>query len=613
MLPVFLQRNLPRCMSVPANADPAPSRSWTRDLVLVALVFGALYFFRLGSYPLSNPDEGRNAEVPREMLVSGDWVTPRLNGVNYFEKPPLVYWVTATFEKIFGLNEWSVRAVPALFAIAGILLTYAATRGLYDRRTALIAATVLGTSVLWFVVGHIPLLDTALSVFMAGTLFCFLLAVREPPGARRRWLFMGLYVSAALATLTKGMMGFLVTGAVMFLWLLVCGQWKRLRPLYLPTGILLFLAIALPWHILAAERNPTWFDRYIVFEHFLRYLTPAASRPGPWHYFIWVIIGGLIPWTGFLWRATGGAVRGGWAERGARADRWFFLIWIGFITVFFSTSHSKLATYVLPVFPALAVLVALELAPAFAENTWARVKFGLRAFAFLFGLLAIAVIVVLVRPALAKLDPDQVEALRVPGIALVIVLLVGGVVAPWFGRTRGARAGLFACAVAMALFYVNLEYAAPAINKPGTKQLALWVKAHARPEDRVFHCYDFYQDFTFYAEREVGVVGNNVAELELKEDSAARASGRFISETELRKQWTGPGRIFLVVQTRKIGEVQRGYATARSKWEHDASAAKALGKAFSEPAPEVPVFADPSFHYHLIAETPAYYLVSNHP
>src|SRR5476649_895380 len=105
--------------------------SWRRDLLWLVLVFGLLLGFRLGSYPLNNPDEGRNAEIPREMLATGDWVTPRLNGVNYFEKPPLVYWMTAASEKIFGQNEWSVRAVPVFFALWGVLLTYAAARRLH--------------------------------------------------------------------------------------------------------------------------------------------------------------------------------------------------------------------------------------------------------------------------------------------------------------------------------------------------------------------------------------------------------------------------------------------------------------------------------------------------
>ena len=173
---------------ISASAAPA-TPTWRRDLLLLALAFGALYFFRLGSYPLSNPDEGRYAEIPREMLASGDFVTPRLNNVNYFEKPPLVYWATAAMERVFGQNEWAVRAVPALFALWGVCVTYLAARRLYGRNAGVLAAVVLGTSLLWFAIGHIPLLDMAVSVLMARALFAFIIGVGEPAGATRRWLF----------------------------------------------------------------------------------------------------------------------------------------------------------------------------------------------------------------------------------------------------------------------------------------------------------------------------------------------------------------------------------------------------------------------------------------
>jgi 4-amino-4-deoxy-L-arabinose transferase-like glycosyltransferase len=599
-------------MAAPANLVVTKPAHWARDLLLLTLVFGALYFFRLGSYPLSNPDEGRNAEVAREMLASGDWVTPRLNGVNYFEKPPLVYWVTAAFEHTFGLNEWSVRAVPALFAVLGVLMTYAAARALYDRVTGWLSAVVLGTCVLWFVIGHIPILDTAMSVFMSGTLFCFVLAVFEPAGPKRRWLFLGLYACAALATLTKGLMGFLVTGAVMFLWLLVFNQWRRLLPLYLSTGVLLFLAIALPWHLLAAQRNETWVHRYILFEHFLRFLTPVASRPGPWYYFIPVIIGGLIPWTGFAWPPLAEAIRAGWARRGEHAKTWFLLTWVFFIFLFFTGSKSKLAPYVLPVFPSLAVLVGAELGRIWRENAVHRARIGLRVFSFLCGLLAVALILVVIRPALFRMGEAQALALRVPAALLAAILIVGGVAGPWLAARRGLRAAVVAIASLMALFYGVLEFAAPALNKPGTKALALWVKAHAAPTDRVFHCYDFYQDFTFYAERAVGVVGSNHAELELEEDAAARNSGRFISDEQLLEQWTGSGRIFLVVQKRKMEQAKRGYAEAMAQWSRETAAAKPAGSAQARPAPSRPLFSAPEFQYHLIVETPDYYLLSNH-
>src|SRR3954469_12260974 len=121
---------LPESPGLPASVS---SRSWRRDLFLLSCAFLVLYGFRVGSYPLDNPDEGRNAEIAREMIATGDFITPRLNGVNYFEKPPLVYWAVAASLKVFGQNEWAVRVVPAIFGLAGVLFTYAAARQLYGR------------------------------------------------------------------------------------------------------------------------------------------------------------------------------------------------------------------------------------------------------------------------------------------------------------------------------------------------------------------------------------------------------------------------------------------------------------------------------------------------
>ena len=318
------------------ESDSSPP--WSRDLLLLALALGLLLGFRLGSYPLANPDEGRYAEIPREMVVRGDWVTPRLDGVNYFEKPPLMYWAVAACLELLGPSEWAVRAAPALFALAGVLLTYAAARRIHGRDAGLAAALVLGTSLLYFGLGRFLVLDMAVSVLMSATLFCFILGVREPPGRRRRWLFYGLYASAALATLTKGLIGFLLPGAVMFLWLLLFDQWRRLRPFYLPTGALFFLAIAAPWHVLAALRNPDLGPllprlRALGALHRRR----RHGRPGPWWYFCPIVLLGLFPWTGFLWaalprRAAPAAGRGG----GRTPTPGSSSIWAAFIFLFFS-------------------------------------------------------------------------------------------------------------------------------------------------------------------------------------------------------------------------------------------------------------------------------------
>jgi len=274
--------------------DPTKA-SWGRDLLVIVLLFGLIMGLGLEAYPLGNPDEGRYAEIPREMVATGDYVTPRLNGVNYFEKPPLVYWCVAACYQAFGPHEWAMRLTPVCFAMFGVVFAYITGRKLYGQAAGQASAAVLGTSLLYVALARILLLDMAVAVLISATLFFFILAMQEPPGQRRRWLFYGLYTCAALATLTKGLIGFLLPGAVMFFWLVLCVQWKRLRPFYLPTGALLFLAIAAPWHLLAASRNPTWAHFYFVREHWERFTTTEHGRYEPIWFFIPIVLFGLFP------------------------------------------------------------------------------------------------------------------------------------------------------------------------------------------------------------------------------------------------------------------------------------------------------------------------------
>ncbi len=564
--------------------ESASPPSWPRDLLLLALALGVLFGFRLGSYPLTNPDEGRYAEIPREMLAAGELVTPRLDGVQYFEKPPLMYWAVAACLTALGPGEWSARAAAALFALGGALLVYAAGRRLYGRSAGMMAAAVLGTSLLYFALARILTLDMAVSALMSATLFCFLLGVREPPGARRRWLFYGLYASAALATLTKGLIGFLVTGVVMFLWLLVFNQWKRLRPLYLPTGALLFLAIAAPWHVLAAARNPEWPRFYFIHEHWERFVSTGHKRTEPWWFFLPIVFAGLFPWMAFLWAAlrdavapAGSRLADGWARRKEHADAWFLVTWAVFILLFFSASQSKLIPYVLPVFPPLAVLTGAWLARAAAENAGGKLQAALRVFSFVCGLLAAALCFAVLKPGVIR-EPGQAELLRPYAFGMAAVLLLGGVAAPWAARVRGLRAGLVTLVSTALGFYLILTLATPHIQRPGTKELARQVETLIRPGDRVFHYHGFFHDFTFYARRTVGTVAYQ-DELELQFLDPAERAARFIDDTEFRRQWAGPARIFAVARRQDVVEL----------------------------------FADRTFRYHLLGETRGHYLFSNQP
>ena len=553
--------------------------SWRRDLVFLALLFGALFAWRLGSAPLLNPDEGRYAEVPREMLAGGDWVTPRLDGVPYFEKPPLVYWAVAACEKVLGPSEWSVRLTPALFAVGGILMAYGAARRLYGRDAGFWSAIVLGTSLLYVAMGHLVGLDMAVSVLMSATLFCFVVGVQEPPGWRRRWLFYGLYASAALATLTKGLIGFLITGAVMLLWLVIADQWRRLRPLHLPSGLALFLAIAAPWHVLVAARNPGWAHFYFVYEHWERFFEKGHGRYQPFWFFGPVLLLGLFPWTGFAWSAFRGALAGGWSRRRENATAWFFAIWAAFIFLFFSKSQSKLIPYILPVFPPVAVVVGRWLAETLPlGDAFRRMRTGLRTFGFLAGLLAAGMCVAVLKPGLIR-EASQAAELRPYAYVMAAILCVGGVRAmiprPGEGSARGA---LIAMTATFAFLMGVLVLAMPIIDVRSTKDLALAARGIVRPGEPVYCYHAFFHDFTYYRGGTVGLV-NYTDELEAQFLAGDARRNLFIDDAEFRREWDGPGRVFAVARIQ------------------DAAG----------------LFADPAFHYHILAAGPRRYLLSNQP
>lgn len=550
---------------------------WTRDLALLTLLFGLLYFFQLGDTPLLNPDESRYGEIPREMIATGDYVLPRLNGVFYFEKPPLMYWLVAGSMAAFGPSELAIRAVPALFALGGVLLAYAAGRRLYDRRTGLAAAVVLGTSLLFFAFARILLLDMAVSVLMSATLCCFILGVRETPGWRRRWFFYGLYASAALATLTKGLIGFLVTGAVMFFWLLIFNQWRRLRPFYLPSGALLFLAIAAPWHLLAAQRNDTWAQFYFVHEHWERFTTTAHGRYEPWWFFAPVLLGGLFPWMGFLWSSVRDALAGGWSRRKQNADAWFLVTWAAFVFLFFSKSQSKLIPYILPVFPPLAVLIGAWLSKVIATDDRPRLRVGAWVFSTVASVLGGGLIYAVLVPGIIK-NPTQMIAVRPIGLVCGAALIIGAFAVHWLLKNRRAIAALVAMGGSAVTLLFTLALVQNDIARADTRALAAIVTARAQPGDRIYHYHEFFHDFVFYAQREVGTV-DYASELGLGIDPAARSSGRFIDDAEFLRQWSGSTRLWAVARK---GDV------------------KAL-------------FADPSFRYYLLGEGRNHYLFSNQP
>jgi 4-amino-4-deoxy-L-arabinose transferase-like glycosyltransferase len=351
---------LSNCVSRPAcklmtthtfYSTPAPARhAW-----LFWLGFALLWFCSLGHNTLIHPDEGRYASISLGMLQTGDWITPRLNGLLYFEKPPLQYWIGALCFKLFGINEFAARFWPALSGFLSVAAVGFSAKKLWGDEAGHLAAMVMG-SCCWVVANsHFLNLDTGLNFFLTLTLCAFLLAQREDAGngERRSWMWL-CWAAMAGATLSKGLIGLMIPGAVLVLYSLVYRQFSYWRRLHLITGLVLFLLLAAPWFILVSERNPGFADFFFIHEHFQRFLTTEARRTGPLWYFVPFLLVGFLPWTTLLPSLLMfGHEREG---RGLVQCNRLLLVWVVFVFAFFSKSGSKLPSYILPMFPALALL-----------------------------------------------------------------------------------------------------------------------------------------------------------------------------------------------------------------------------------------------------------------
>ena len=346
-----------------APPDTVPNTTLPRPgtLILLVLALAVVWFSNLEYRKLIDPDEGRYAEIPREMVASGNWVTPRLDGFKYFEKPPLQYWATAAAYEAFGVHHWTARLWPALTGALGIALVFFAGRTLFGVTAGYCAALVLAGSVAYPVTAHVNALDSGLTFFMALALCALMLALRDgaTPRGNRAWMLVA-WAAMALAVLSKGLIGIVLPGAILAIYIVLQGDWGILRRLQLMLGTLTFAAIAVPWFWLVQRANPEFFDFFFIHEHFERYLTAVHSRVKPWWFFLVILAVGILPWIVTLCDAPLRAWRSESGRAGFRPRR-FLLIWAAFILVFFSLSHSKLPSYTLPMFPALALLLGERL------------------------------------------------------------------------------------------------------------------------------------------------------------------------------------------------------------------------------------------------------------
>lgn len=527
--------------------DPLPL---LRVLLLLAV---ALLVIEPGHVPLFEPDEGRYSEIPREMLETGDFVTPRLNGVLYFEKPPLFYWAVAVCQKLIPAFELASR-VPSRLASAGmVLLVFLFARKRWGERVALLAALILATSGLVFALSRIAIIDPSLSFAMSASFLAFA-AYQEHEGKderRARGALFGLHAACAAAVMLKGLIGLVLPGGAILVFCAVTGRWRLVPRLFSPLPLALFLLLTVPWHVLVARENPSFLDFYFVHEHFARFAAKGHRREGSPFFFVGVLLGGFLPWTGFFGRLAAtwpGRARAAWRERGVEA-----FLWISSLVVFlfFSVSKSKLIPYLEPIWPAMAVLLALGIERA--REKGARFGVDLAISSALSGALLVA-------GSAYAFGAGYAARFGIAGAAAVVLAaLAAGALLPLLPvrglvATRVAAPFLLFLAAALAAFGPVARAVTPwplvsAMLRELTPGTVLLQRGH------------FLEAAPAYAKRLTPIVALEWSELNFgqREASPELRERLFPSEERFVALWNGPDKVLLVVHRAHLKLWARGH------------------------------------------------------
>lgn len=356
---------------------PLPLR---KALIVLLIGFSILLFIESPGSWLFDPDEARYAEIPQQMLATGDYLTPRLNGSNYFEKPPLLYWLNAISMKVLGEIPFAAR-LPTRLATLGIALLLFLSFKRNGSSANLWAALVFVSSLLPFSIGRINLTDGILSFGLTLTFLSirdvFLAPAKDSSPTRA---IFKIWMGAAIAVLAKGLIGIVLPGIVVVVWASLMSQWRLVAKVIFSKGLILFLVLTVPWFVLMELKHPGFINVFLVREHFMRYFTNGANRPGSLGYFIPVVVLGLLPWTFYFFSSLRCLMTTKLRELRKHPQELFLGLWFSTVFFFFSFSHSKLIPYMLPAFPAAAGLIGLHLKDGGTNRkmlAWTMVSWGL--------------------------------------------------------------------------------------------------------------------------------------------------------------------------------------------------------------------------------------------
>lgn len=457
--------------------------------LLCAVVFG----YGVGWLPLVGPDEPRYAEVAREMYESGDWITPHLGGINWFEKPALLYWLVAASYKLCGISELTTRLSIVLLATAGVFLLYFFGMQVRGPRYGYLSAMVLATMGLWVGFARGATFDLPLAVTIELGLLSFFYWDNNLITAKRSDLGWWLCAFAlGLAILAKGLVGMIIPGAIIGLYLILTRPPSSLplKPRLLIFGALIFLATASTWYLpMFLKHGREFINEFFIAHHFQRYLTDQYRHPQPVYFFFFVVLAGSFPWAAYL-IATG--IKDGRRMRTlmtvpAYRLRLFLWLWVAIPIIFFSFSGSKLPGYILPVFPALALLIGQELEELKERPKWTE---------FFTALLILAAALGVWWQGSSQLGLTNHSAITVAST----ILVVGGFYLI-IGCRYGSQASTRLLPLGLAIIVIVAAHLIfPSLGmRESIRDLAMLARQSAKPEERLVFYLDNHPGINFYA------------------------------------------------------------------------------------------------------------------
>jgi len=562
------------------------SRTLLYSTVLIAL-WSAIFIATITRPALFDDADSFHAEAVREMAQSGDWVTLRVNnGIRYLEKAPFMYWLAALSVSAFGLQDWALRLPLALFSLLLILLVFRFGARFWGQRAGFCSGIVIATCLGHYAFTRILLPDVILSFFIAFSLYMYVLITFEEQGPKNigpvDLRCAALYISTALAVLTKGLIGVVFTGAIIFAHILLTGNWKVLRRLQIGYGIVIFLMVAAPWHVAAALANPDFLQFYFIREHLLRFLGmryPKDYGTVP-RLLLWGLhLVWLFPWSAFMWglvRYFPKSVRP--QEKTQRACLFLF-IWIGVILTFFFFSSTQ-EYYAFPTFAAVALLLGKAMADLDARETspkWGIISLGVLAATALStdaGMIALTWLgnpseeartlagTLTSHPERYNLAFGHIHDLTAATFSLLsplvyktAALLILGPSAAFFLALRKRWMVCFLLLTTMMIGLCHLYNAGMVAFEPvlGSKSLAKVVQYYYRPGDKIV-INDFYEKgstLNYYTGLQVYVMngGFGVLWYGLQDKTAPRLC---LTQDELLSEWTSGKRIFLFSEKKPL-------------------------------------------------------------